>query len=78
MCGLLNQGLEMKLVKTTSLVIFVILGFCNPAFPCRALGKVEVVQQVVLGREEEEPEDRTASISARPLVVVMDKNQMEG
>ena len=67
----------MKLVETTSLVIFVILSFCNPAFRCRALGKVEVVQQVVLDREEEEPEDRTAWASARQVVVV-DKNQMEG
>ena len=68
----------MKLVETTSLVICVILGFYNPAFPCRALGKVEVLPQVVLDKEEEEPEDRTASASVRQVVVVLDKNQMEG
>ena len=45
------------------LVIFVILSFCNPSFPYRALGKVEVFHQVGLGREGAEQEDRTASAS---------------
>ena len=71
----------MKILQTTSLVIFVILRFCNPAFPCncRDLDVVEVIQQVALDKEEVEREERTASVSAGLLVlVVVGKNQVAG
>ena len=58
---------------------FVILSFCNPAFPCscRDLDLVEVIQQVALDKEEVEREERTASVSAG-LLVVVGKNQVAG
>ena len=66
----------------SSLVTFVILSFCNPAFPCncRDLDVVEVIQQVALDKEEVEREERTASVSAGLLllVVVVGKNQVAG
>ena len=68
-----------------SLVTFVILSFCNPAFPCscRDLDLVEVIQQVALDKEEVEREERTASVSAGlllvvVLMVVVGKNQVAG
>ena len=68
----------MKIVQTTSLVIFVILSFSNPAFPCncRDLDVVEVIQQVGLDKEEVEREERTASVSGELLVLLVGKNQM--
>ena len=59
---------------------FVILSFCNPAFPCNCkdLDVVEVIQQVALDKEEVEREERTASVSAGLLVVVVGKNQVAG
>ena len=39
---------------------------------------VEVIQQVTLDKEEVEREERTASVSAGLLVVVVGKNQVAG
>ena len=67
----------MKIVQTTSLVIFVILRFCNPAFPCNCRD-LDVIQQVALDKEEVERLERTPSLSAELLVLLVDKNQMAG
>ena len=70
----------MKIDMWSSLVTFVILSFCNPAFPCncRDLDVVEVIQQVALDKEEVERLERTPSVSAELLVLLVDKNQMAG
>ena len=65
----------MKIVQATSLVIFVILRFCNPAFPCNCRD-LEVTQQVALDKEEVEREERTESVSAELPVLLVGKNQM--
>ena len=69
----------MKIVQTTSLVIFVILRFCNPVFPCNCNCRdLDVIQQVALDKEEVERAERNPSVSAELPVLLVGKNQMAG